>query len=40
VQAEYIVVEPPRGTAYAAYHGMVSAAGGKVQAGVIRLAIH
>ncbi len=39
-QAEYIVVEPPRGSAYAAYHGTVSTAGGKVQAGVIRLAIH
>ncbi len=39
-QAEYIVVEPPRGSAYAAYHGTVSAAAGKIQAGVIRLAIH
>jgi hypothetical protein len=39
-QAEYIVVEPPRGSAYAAYHGTVSTAGGKAQAGVIRLAIH
>jgi len=38
--AEYIVVEPPRGSTYVAYHGVVDAADGKVQAGIIRLAGH
>lgn len=37
--AEYIVVEPPRGSSYAVYHGKVAAAGGTAQAGVIRLAV-
>jgi DNA-binding SARP family transcriptional activator len=36
--AEYIVVEPPRGSAYSAYHGMIDAASGNAQAGIIRLA--
>jgi hypothetical protein len=36
--AEYIVVEPPRGSPYAAYHGMIDASGSKAQAGIIRLA--
>ncbi len=36
--SEYIVVEPPRGSAYAVYHGTVAETGGKAAAGVIRLA--
>ncbi|MEO6834337.1 MAG: carboxypeptidase-like regulatory domain-containing protein [Candidatus Tumulicola sp.] len=36
--AEYIVVEPPRASAYAVYHGKIDAAAGKGQAGIIRLA--
>ena len=36
--AEYIVVEPPSGSAYAPYHGMVDASDGRVAAGTIRLA--
>jgi hypothetical protein len=35
--AEYFIVEPPRGSAYAPYHGVVDAAGGKGLAGIIRL---
>lgn len=34
--AEYVVVQPPRGSGYAAYHGMIDASGGD-SAGVIRL---
>ena len=36
--AEYIVVEPPRGSAYEPYHGLVDASGDPVAAGIIRLA--
>jgi hypothetical protein len=36
--AEYIVVEPPRGSAYAVYHGTIGGSAGKDAAGVIRLA--
>ena len=36
--AEFIVVEPPRGSAYAPYHGVIDAGDGKAQAGIIRLA--
>jgi len=36
--ADYIVVEPPSGSAYAPYHGTLAAAGGRVAAGTIRLA--
>lgn len=36
--AEYIVVEPPLGSTYAPYHGMVDVTGDQAQAGVIRLA--
>lgn len=36
--AEYVLVEPPRGSAYAAYHGKFDPVDGKVVAGVIRLA--
>jgi hypothetical protein len=35
--AEYVVVEPPRGSNYAPYHGMIDGSDGTVQAGVIRL---
>ena len=35
--AEYVVVEPPRGSNYATYHGMIDGTIGDVQAGVIRL---
>jgi hypothetical protein len=36
--SEYIVVEPPLGSAYAVYHGTIEAAAGKTAAGTIRLA--
>jgi hypothetical protein len=36
--AEYIVVEPPLGSVYAPYHGVIDVNGGQAQAGVIRLA--
>jgi hypothetical protein len=36
---DYIVVEPPHGSAYGAYHGVLDAAGDKTQAGIIRLAV-
>lgn len=36
--SEYVLVEPPRGSAFAAYHGKFDPVGGKVAAGVIRLA--
>jgi hypothetical protein len=35
---EYVVVEPPRGTSYEAYHGVVSVGTGEKPTGVIRLA--
>jgi hypothetical protein len=35
--AEYVVVQPPRGSGYAAYHGMIDASNGNANAGVIRL---
>jgi hypothetical protein len=37
--SEYILVEPPRGTTLAAYHGKFDPVDGKVIAGVIRLAV-
>lgn len=36
--AEYVFVEPPRGSSFAAYHGKYDPVDGKVVAGVIRLA--
>ncbi|HEY5258441.1 MAG TPA: hypothetical protein VIJ12_08695 [Candidatus Baltobacteraceae bacterium] len=35
--AEFVVVQPPRGSGYIAYHGIVDAGSGTGQAGVIRL---
>ena len=36
--AQYVVIEPPRGTEYAAYHGVVQVSGNAAQVGVIKLA--